>query len=118
MFSVLAWSRAFALALLLTSTPSYARQESLCQSLLSLRLSKAHITLVASSVTYCQPPETLLVQQFQIEYFPQNSSVVFNVSISSVVRLTFLSPQVYPHFLFSRQLMSMSLQTLLSMSME
>ena len=43
MFSVLAWSRAFAFALLLSAlTPSNAQEESLCQSLLSLCLSKAN----------------------------------------------------------------------------
>ncbi|KAF8813930.1 TRP-domain-containing protein [Phlegmacium glaucopus] len=69
-FSILAWSRALVFALLLSALmpASYAREES----------------LFASSVTYCNPPETLLVQRFEIAYFPHNTSVVFNLSISSV----------------------------------
>ncbi|KAF8160667.1 hypothetical protein B0H34DRAFT_672814 [Crassisporium funariophilum] len=70
MFSLLAWPRAFAFSIILLflTTCSYARDES----------------IFASSVTYCNPPESLLIQRFEIAYFPQNSSVAFNVSISSV----------------------------------
>ena len=40
--------------------------------------------LFTSSVTYCNPPETLLVQRFEVAFFPANTSVSFNVSVSSV----------------------------------
>ncbi|KAJ3508700.1 hypothetical protein NLJ89_g5609 [Agrocybe chaxingu] len=69
--SPLAWPRALAISLLslLTFTPySNAREES----------------LFTSSVTYCNPPETLLIQRFEIAYFPSNASVSFNVSAASV----------------------------------
>ncbi|KAI0789157.1 hypothetical protein C8Q75DRAFT_175178 [Abortiporus biennis] len=41
--------------------------------------------IFASSVSYCSPPEVLLVQQFDIAFFPTNSSVSFNVSAASVL---------------------------------
>ncbi|KAF8647083.1 hypothetical protein AX16_006917 [Volvariella volvacea WC 439] len=41
-------------------------------------------SLFTSSVTYCNPPETLLVQQFDIAYFPGNQTVAFNISAASV----------------------------------
>ncbi|KAF9051023.1 TRP-domain-containing protein [Hymenopellis radicata] len=40
--------------------------------------------LYTSSVTYCDPPESLLVQQFDIIYYNNNQSIFFNVSASSV----------------------------------
>jgi hypothetical protein len=40
---------------------------------------------VTSSVTYCAPPETLLIQQFDLAYFAKNSSILFNISAASVV---------------------------------
>ncbi|TFK75266.1 hypothetical protein BDN72DRAFT_508086 [Pluteus cervinus] len=40
--------------------------------------------LFTSSVTYCNPPETLLIQQFDVAYFPNNHSVAFNISAASV----------------------------------
>ncbi|XP_006460701.1 hypothetical protein AGABI2DRAFT_185054 [Agaricus bisporus var. bisporus H97] len=40
--------------------------------------------LFASSVTYCQPPETLLIDRFDIAFFPSNHSVSFNISAASV----------------------------------
>jgi hypothetical protein len=43
-------------------------------------------SLFTSSVTYCEAPESLLIQQFDITYFPKNNSIVFNVSVASVVR--------------------------------
>ncbi|PBK91358.1 TRP-domain-containing protein [Armillaria gallica] len=64
----LAWLRAIALTTLLTASGSYARDE----------------TLFTSSVTYCDPPETLLVQQFDIVYYNKNESIFFNISASSV----------------------------------
>ncbi|CAL1706967.1 unnamed protein product [Somion occarium] len=45
-------------------------------------------SLFTSSVSYCAPPESLLVQQFDIAYIEKNSSVSFNVSIASVIRNT------------------------------
>ncbi len=42
---------------------------------------------VTSSVTYCDPPETLLVQQFDIVYYNKNESIFFNISASSVVSM-------------------------------
>ncbi|KAI9061654.1 TRP-domain-containing protein [Trametes sanguinea] len=42
-------------------------------------------SLFTSSVTYCAPPESLLIQQFDIAYFAKNQSIVFNVSAASVV---------------------------------
>ncbi|KAF6763203.1 hypothetical protein DFP72DRAFT_956637 [Ephemerocybe angulata] len=68
MFSSLAWLRAFAFALLVLSPSTSAREE----------------TIFTSSVTYCNPPETLLISRFEVAYFPQNSSVAFNVSAASV----------------------------------
>ncbi|KAG9220794.1 hypothetical protein CCMSSC00406_0002606 [Pleurotus cornucopiae] len=40
--------------------------------------------LFTSSVTYCEPPETLLIQQFYVAYFPSNHSLSFNISAASV----------------------------------
>ncbi|PPR01714.1 hypothetical protein CVT24_001590 [Panaeolus cyanescens] len=69
MFSNLAWLRVF--TFFLSSyffSFCYAREES----------------LFTSSVTYCNPPETLLIQRFEVAYFPANTSVSFNVSAASV----------------------------------
>ncbi|KAJ6586815.1 hypothetical protein DFH09DRAFT_235446 [Mycena vulgaris] len=41
-------------------------------------------TLFTSSVTYCEPPETLLIQQFDVKYFAQNQSIFFDISAASV----------------------------------
>ncbi|KAI5117513.1 hypothetical protein M0805_000520 [Coniferiporia weirii] len=40
--------------------------------------------LFTSSVSYCEPPELVLVQQFDIVYFAANQSIFFNVSAASV----------------------------------
>ncbi|KAJ7647427.1 hypothetical protein FB45DRAFT_782154 [Roridomyces roridus] len=40
--------------------------------------------LSSSSVTYCEPPESLLIQQFDFKFFSENSSVWFNISAESV----------------------------------
>ncbi|KAF9653276.1 TRP-domain-containing protein [Thelephora ganbajun] len=40
--------------------------------------------LFTSSVSYCKPPETLLIQQFDVAYFAANSSISFNISAASV----------------------------------
>ncbi|KAF9010656.1 hypothetical protein BDQ17DRAFT_1421003 [Cyathus striatus] len=68
MFSSLAWMRAFTLLFLTFASRSYAREE----------------TLFTSSVTYCNPPETLLIQRFEVAYFAKNQSVAFNISAASV----------------------------------
>ncbi|KAJ7502727.1 hypothetical protein B0H11DRAFT_2187957 [Mycena galericulata] len=41
-------------------------------------------TLFTSSVTYCEPPETLLIQQFDVKYFNANQSIFFDISAASV----------------------------------
>ncbi|KAJ6499407.1 hypothetical protein C8R45DRAFT_864976 [Mycena sanguinolenta] len=41
-------------------------------------------TLFTSSVTYCQPPTELLVQQFDVSYFQTNNSISFDISAQSV----------------------------------
>lgn len=68
MFSVLARSRALAFTLFFFPAFVHSREQS----------------LFASSVTYCKPPESLLVQQFDIAFFPKNQSVAFNISAASV----------------------------------
>ncbi|KAI0661446.1 TRP-domain-containing protein [Cubamyces menziesii] len=42
-------------------------------------------SLFTSSVTYCAPPESLLIQKFDIAYYAKNQSIVFDVSAASVV---------------------------------
>ncbi|PPQ93798.1 hypothetical protein CVT25_013507 [Psilocybe cyanescens] len=70
MSSLLAWPRVFTfIVFLLTLTPYAASQEE---------------SIFTSSVTYCNPPETLLIQRFELAYFPGNQSVSFNVSAASV----------------------------------
>ncbi|QRW08632.1 flavin carrier protein 2 [Ceratobasidium sp. AG-Ba] len=41
-------------------------------------------TLSTSAVTYCAPPENVLVQELDITYFRKNASVVFDVTASSL----------------------------------
>ncbi|KAF5370607.1 hypothetical protein D9758_002062 [Tetrapyrgos nigripes] len=67
-FSALARLRAVALTTFLLLSFSHARDES----------------LFTSSVTYCEPPETLLVQQFDVAYIAKNQSVSFNIIAASV----------------------------------
>ncbi|KAK7057257.1 TRP-domain-containing protein [Favolaschia claudopus] len=40
--------------------------------------------LFTSSVTYCQPPDTLLIQQFDVSYMQQNNSITFDIVAQSV----------------------------------
>ncbi|KAJ3974311.1 hypothetical protein EV361DRAFT_657348 [Lentinula raphanica] len=68
MSSSLARLRAFALTFLSLAMLSHALEGS----------------LFTSSVTYCAPPETLLIQQFDVQYFAANNSVSFNISAESV----------------------------------
>ncbi|KAF8197904.1 hypothetical protein BJ912DRAFT_952525 [Pholiota molesta] len=70
MFSFLARPRALAFALLLFTLLPYS-----CAF---------EDSVFTSSVTYCNPPETLLIQRFELAYFPANNSVSFNVSAASV----------------------------------
>ncbi|KAI0766551.1 hypothetical protein BC629DRAFT_1293026 [Irpex lacteus] len=65
---------------------SVARSRLFLTSLLAFtRVASAHVdTLFTSSVSYCSPPESILIQQFDISYFPQNRSVAYNVSLESV----------------------------------
>ncbi|KAF9793497.1 TRP-domain-containing protein [Thelephora terrestris] len=60
--------RLLALALLAFTISVNAREES----------------LFTTSVSYCEPPESLLIQQFDIAYFAANSSISFNISAASV----------------------------------
>lgn len=46
---------------------------------------------VTNSVTYCSPPEAILIDEFSIVYFASNQTVSFNISAASVVRLPFPS---------------------------
>ncbi|KDR75069.1 hypothetical protein GALMADRAFT_140619 [Galerina marginata CBS 339.88] len=69
MFSLLAWQRALAILFIFSLTPNATAIEDI---------------LFTSSVTYCNPPETLLIQRFELAYFPANTSVSFNVSAASV----------------------------------
>lgn len=41
-------------------------------------------SLFTSAVTYCAPPENVLVQELDITYFKENASVVFDVTASSL----------------------------------
>ncbi|KAI4528653.1 TRP-domain-containing protein [Schizophyllum commune Loenen D] len=52
-------------------------------SLISLA-SARHESLFTSSVSYCDDPVALNVQQFDIEYIAHNSTIFFNVSASTV----------------------------------
>ncbi|KAJ6557200.1 hypothetical protein B0H10DRAFT_2121062 [Mycena sp. CBHHK59/15] len=40
--------------------------------------------LFTSSVTYCEPPESLLIQQFDVKYTAHNQSISFDISAQSV----------------------------------
>jgi hypothetical protein len=59
-------------------------------------------TLFTSSVTYCEPPETLLIQQFDVKYFAKNQSIFFDISAASVVRLSPLFRPFHTHHLFRK----------------
>ncbi|TFY82362.1 hypothetical protein EWM64_g1648, partial [Hericium alpestre] len=63
---------------------------------LFISLASAHENILfTSSVSYCSPPETLLVQQFDIAYFPVNNSIVFNVSVASVEQNVNVSANIF-----------------------
>ncbi|CAE6517855.1 unnamed protein product [Rhizoctonia solani] len=46
--------------------------------------SARHDVLFTSAVTYCAPPENVLVQELDIRYYKENASVVFDVTASSL----------------------------------
>ncbi|THH28651.1 hypothetical protein EUX98_g5535 [Antrodiella citrinella] len=59
---------------------------SIASALLLLSFTKAHEnSLFTSSVSYCSPPETLLIQQFDVAYIKKNASINFNISAASVL---------------------------------
>ncbi|TFK54409.1 TRP-domain-containing protein [Heliocybe sulcata] len=60
--------RLFATALLVLSPFVQARDE----------------VLYTSSVSYCAPPEAILISRFDVKYFAGNNSVFFNISAASV----------------------------------
>ncbi|KAI0342094.1 TRP-domain-containing protein [Trametopsis cervina] len=66
---------------------SVARSRLFIASLLALsHVTDAHLnSLFTSSVSYCAPPESILIQQFDVAYIEHNRSVVFNVSAASVL---------------------------------
>ncbi|KAI0718997.1 hypothetical protein C8T65DRAFT_637694 [Cerioporus squamosus] len=68
MFSVARLRRALAPLLLLAPALVHARDQ----------------VFFTSSVTYCDPPESLLIEQFDIAYYAKNQSIVFNISAASV----------------------------------
>lgn len=74
--------------------PSFvqARENVLCEYLLYALPCGFRLTCpaVTSSVSYCSPPESLLIQQFDITYFQHNTSVSFNISAASVVCIYYL----------------------------
>nr|GAT57611.1 predicted protein [Mycena chlorophos] len=47
-------------------------------------LTLASDLLFTSSVTFCQPPEFLLIEDFNLIYFNNNQSIFFNISAASV----------------------------------
>ncbi|KAI0733217.1 TRP-domain-containing protein [Fomitopsis betulina] len=59
-------------------------------------LSRAHErTIFTSSVSYCSDPQEILVEQFNVAYFPTNNSVSFNVSAASVLSNLNVTAQLY-----------------------
>ena len=72
--------------------------------------------IVTSSVTYCAPPETLLIQQFDLAYFAKNSSILFNISAASVVSYFSVYNIIAAYNHVSRNRMSMFPPTSNSMS--
>ncbi|EPQ57401.1 TRP-domain-containing protein [Gloeophyllum trabeum ATCC 11539] len=52
-------------------------------------------SLFTSSVSYCSPPEAILISQFDVKYFADNSSVFFNVSAASVEKDANVTANLY-----------------------
>ncbi|KAJ7045407.1 hypothetical protein C8F04DRAFT_1064684 [Mycena alexandri] len=51
--------------------------------------------LFTSSVTYCEPPDTLLIQQFDLKYFAQNQSITFDIAAESVDSNSSVSANIF-----------------------
>jgi hypothetical protein len=77
--------------------PSFARPRPLLFLLLLLFpfCCASENVLFTSSVTYCEPPESLLIQQFDLAYIAHNQTIFFNISAASVVRIFFSFPFYY-----------------------
>ncbi|KAL0956043.1 hypothetical protein HGRIS_002215 [Hohenbuehelia grisea] len=78
----LAWLRVLPLLALTLCFPSFVA---------ALRDDK----LFTSSVTYCEPPETLLIQHFYVAYHARNHSISFNISAASVEPNVSVSANLY-----------------------
>ncbi|KAH9935453.1 uncharacterized protein B0H18DRAFT_975758 [Fomitopsis serialis] len=52
-------------------------------------------SVITSSVSYCSDPQEILVEQFDIAYFPTNNSISFNVSAASVLADLNVTAQLY-----------------------
>ncbi|GBE80977.1 TRP-domain-containing protein [Sparassis crispa] len=51
--------------------------------------------LFASSVSYCAPPEEILIEQLDVSYFQANNSISFNVTAASVLPNISVSANLY-----------------------
>lgn len=89
MVSPLAWPRTLLAIIYAAVFPNvvHAKIDSLCEWCLSqvINVIPDDYYSVTSSVTYCTPPEAILIQEFTIAYFAANQSVTFNISAASVV---------------------------------
>ncbi|KAI0690102.1 hypothetical protein BC835DRAFT_201161 [Cytidiella melzeri] len=95
---------------------SVARSRLFIASLLALsHVADAHLnTLFTSSVSYCAPPESILIQQFDVAYFEYNRSVVFNISAASVLPNVSVSANLFVNVYGMRPInISLDLCTLL-----
>jgi hypothetical protein len=93
MLSTLAWPRSLLLLALayaaLLFNVVHATVDSLCEWPFPTSLSStADPNPVTSSITYCAPPQAILIQEFSVIYFAANQSVSFNISAASVVGLS------------------------------
>ncbi|KAG8810624.1 hypothetical protein FRC19_004409 [Serendipita sp. 401] len=52
-------------------------------SVLSSTVQAREQVLFTSSITYCAPPEVLIVQEFDIQYFNSNTSIAFALSATN-----------------------------------
>ncbi|KAG8774478.1 hypothetical protein FRC15_001269 [Serendipita sp. 397] len=52
-------------------------------SVLSSMVQAREQVLFTSSITYCAPPEVLIVQEFDIQYFNSNTSIAFALSATN-----------------------------------
>lgn len=77
-----------------SSFPQSTQEKKLFVTLLSILDAFSDLPSVTSSVSYCEPPETLLVQQLDVVYFASNQSVFFNISAASVVSFELILRQL------------------------